>query len=128
MKPAGEIGGLSLDSCPVRFDDRRADAMTQANTEELTFEQAFEQLDQIVRALEDGDVGLEQALAQYELGVGLLKRCYGRLQDAEQRIRVLIGLDGEGNSVSAPFEHAATAENSGAEPKRKREADPEVLF
>jgi exodeoxyribonuclease VII small subunit len=104
--------------------------MTQANMEELTFEQAFQQLDQIVRALEEGEVGLEQALAQYELGVGLLKRCYARLQDAEQRIRVLMGLDEDGNSVSAPFEHAATAKNSEAEPKqkRKREADPEVLF
>jgi len=104
--------------------------MTQSISDELTFEQAFQELDRIVRELEDGEIGLEQALGQYEIGVGLLKRCYARLQEAEQRIRTLTGVDADGKPITAPFEHSATADNSAGDSKRKRkkEADPEVLF
>jgi exodeoxyribonuclease VII small subunit len=108
-------------------------AMTQITAGELTFEQAFQQLDRIVRELEDGEIGLEQALGQYEVGVGLLKRCYSRLQEAEQRIRILTGIDAEGKPVTAPFEHSATVNNvdsaaADPKPKRKKEVEPEVLF
>jgi exodeoxyribonuclease VII small subunit len=104
--------------------------MTQIPLDELTFEQALQQLDRIVRDLEDGQLGLEQALEQYEIGVGLLKRCYARLQNAEQRIRLLTGIDAEGNPVSSPFEHSATvdAPEAGSKRARKKGPDPEVLF
>ena len=55
----------------------------------LTFEEALGELDQIVRDLEDGNVSLEESLARYEQGVGLLKRCYTQLREAEQKIRDL---------------------------------------
>ena len=51
------------------------------------FEQALAELERILRDLEDGTTSLEDALARYERGVGLLKQCYAQLRDAEQRIR-----------------------------------------
>lgn len=42
----------------------------------LTFEEALERLETIVQQLEDGELGLDGALAAYEEGVGHLKRCY----------------------------------------------------
>jgi exodeoxyribonuclease VII small subunit len=95
-----------------------------------TFEQALAELDQIVRDLEDGQLGLEDALARYEAGVGLLKRCYTRLQHAEQRILVLTGVNAEGQPLTQPFEHAATADSTKPEAKRKRKKndEPEILF
>jgi exodeoxyribonuclease VII small subunit len=77
---------------------------------DLTFEQALAELDRIVRELEDGKVGLEDSLARYEQGVSLLKKCYGQLRAAELRIQELVGIDEQGNPITRPFEHAASAE------------------
>ena len=80
-----------------------------ANTEP-TFEQSIADLEQIVRDLEDGQTGLEEALARYEAGIALLRRCYGQLKNAEQRIVLLAGVDGDGKPITRPFEHAASAD------------------
>ncbi len=72
------------------------------------FEQALVELEAIVRALEEGDVGLAEALARYEQGVGLLKQCYALLERAERRIELLCGQDAEGNPVTEPFDDEAT--------------------
>jgi exodeoxyribonuclease VII small subunit len=81
-----------------------------------SFEAAVAELEQILRALEDGSTSLEEGLARYERGVALLKLCYGQLQAAEQRISILAGLDGDGKPVLEPFDHAAS---DGAEEKRR---------
>jgi exodeoxyribonuclease VII small subunit len=83
--------------------------MAKSKTEDPTFEQALEQLDAAVRDLEDGKLGLEESLARYEQGVGLLKRCYAQLQHAEQRILELTGVDDNGQPMLRPFGHSATA-------------------
>jgi exodeoxyribonuclease VII small subunit len=97
---------------------------------DLTFDQSLAELDRVVRDLEDGQLGLEDALARYEVGVGLLKRCYTQLREAEQRILLLTGVDAEGQPITQPFPHAATAEANKGEVKRRRkkEEEPEVLF
>jgi exodeoxyribonuclease VII small subunit len=84
--------------------------MSDTSQEAVPFEQALEQLEQIVRALEEGDTGLEQSLAHYEQGVGLLKQCYAHLRQAEQRIQTLTGETVDGQPVAKKFEHAATLE------------------
>ncbi len=93
--------------------------MNDSPGDNLTFEQALAELERVVRELEDGQVGLEDALGRYELGVGLLKRCYAQLRQAEQRILLLTGVDADGRPVPQPFEHTATAE-AGKPEGRKR--------
>jgi exodeoxyribonuclease VII small subunit len=83
-----------------------------------TFEQALADLERIVRELEDGKIGLEESLARYEQGVGLLKRCYGQLRQAEQKIVELTGQDGDGNPLTKPFDHSASI-GSEKEPKKR---------
>ena len=75
-----------------------------------TFEEAMAGLEEIVRALEAGDVSLEDALARYESGVGLLKHCYAQLRQAEQRILLLSGEDADGRPATQPFEHTSSAD------------------
>jgi exodeoxyribonuclease VII small subunit len=77
---------------------------------ELTFEQALAELEQIVRRLEEGNVGLSESLAQYEQGVKRLKECYGLLERAERRIELLERVDADGEAVTRPFDHEATIE------------------
>jgi exodeoxyribonuclease VII small subunit len=98
-------------------------AMSDSPLDNLSFEQALTRLEEIVRELEDGQTGLEEALARYETGVGLLKRCYGQLREAEQRILHLTGLDAEGRPVLQPFEHMATAEVDKPVAKRRRKSE-----
>lgn len=58
--------------------------------EDMTFKEASIELEQIVRALEAGDLELEDALARYSRGVELLKSLRERLTNAEQKVQVLI--------------------------------------
>lgn len=103
--------------------------MNDSPIENLTFEQSLAELERIVRELEDGQTGLEEALARYETGVGLLKRCYNQLSQAEQRILLLTGQDEEGRPVTQPFEHAATAEaKADCKRPRRRAGEAEKLF
>lgn len=104
--------------------------MSQSPTEELSFEQSLAELDRVVRDLEDGQLGLEDALARYEAGVGLLKRCYGQLRQAEQRILLVTGTDADGRPLIQPFDHTATADaaNVPGKRRRKKNGDPEILF
>jgi exodeoxyribonuclease VII small subunit len=94
--------------------------MSDSPLDHLTFEQALADLEKIVRELEDGQTSLEEALARYEIGVGLLKRCYGQLRDAEQRILQLTGLDAEGRPLLHPFTHEATEAANTEQMRRKQ--------
>jgi exodeoxyribonuclease VII small subunit len=58
-------------------------------TDPTDFEQALNELDTIVRSLEQGDQPLEQSLALFERGVTLSRFCHEKLTDAEKRIQVL---------------------------------------
>ncbi len=83
--------------------------MHETAPDNLTFEQSLLELERVVRELEDGQVGLEVALAHYEQGVRLVKRCYGQLRKAEQRILELTGVDEGNQPILSRFEHEATA-------------------
>ena len=68
-----------------------------------TFESALADLEQVVHDLEDGQIGLEAALARYETGVKLLRHCYSLLSQAEQRIQMVSGVDANGQPVLKPI-------------------------
>ena len=64
--------------------------------EELSFGAALAELEQIVRALESGQIELEDGLARYERGVSLLRACQEKLSQAKQKVTMLIGeLEGD---------------------------------
>ena len=88
-------------------------------TPPLRFEAALAELEKILRELEDGTTSLDDALARYERGVGIVKACYGQLRDAEQRIRQLTGVGDDGTPEFKAFDHSATAE-----PPRRRPKPP----
>jgi exodeoxyribonuclease VII small subunit len=93
--------------------------MSEHPDETPSFEDSLALLDQIVRDLEDGKLGLEESLGRYEQGVGLLKVCYAQLEQAEKRIMVLTGIDSDGRPLTQPFDHAPTFEHTKEEPKRR---------
>jgi len=62
----------------------------------LSFERAIEELESIVKRLEDGKVPLEESVAIYERGEALKRRCEDLLKQAEARVQK-ITLDANGN-------------------------------
>ena len=69
----------------------------------LTFEEAFERLEQAVGALDTGDLSLDEALAHFEEGMKLARYCGRLLDNAELRVQQLLA-DSAGNLTLAPFE------------------------
>ncbi|HLW05536.1 MAG TPA: exodeoxyribonuclease VII small subunit [Azoarcus sp.] len=65
--------------------------MTKPTASPASFERAITELEDIVRAMETGEITLEQALDHYQRGVGLLRYCQDTLRNAEQRVRQLEG-------------------------------------
>jgi exodeoxyribonuclease VII small subunit len=59
---------------------------THADVKKLTFERAIEELETIVKRLEDGKVPLEESVAIYERGEALKRRCDELLRQAEARV------------------------------------------
>jgi exodeoxyribonuclease VII small subunit len=57
--------------------------------ENLSFEQAFEELGTTVQRLEAGDLALEEAIALYERGMRLAQRCSDALDAAELQVQEL---------------------------------------
>ena len=54
---------------------------------DLSYEEAYHQLEQILQALENGDLPLEESLKLYELGAALAAYCARKLDEAELRVR-----------------------------------------
>ncbi len=71
------------------------------------FEAAIAELETIVKALEEGDLQLEQSLALYERGVQLSRFCHARLEEAERRIEILTD---RGELKAAPSALSATGD------------------
>jgi exodeoxyribonuclease VII small subunit len=76
--------------------------MAQPPTE-IPFETALDQLETIVRKLEEGELPLDESLRMFEEGVRLARLCSGKLDAAERKIEVLMRSD-EGRVETAPFE------------------------
>lgn len=62
----------------------------------LSFEDAMKQLEEVVRALESGNVELEKSIALYEKGASLKAHCEAKLKEAEEKVaKITLGPDGK---------------------------------
>ena len=64
--------------------------MPKKNEAPASFETALTELESIVTRLESGDLPLEDALNQFERGVQLARQGQSKLQQAEQRVQILL--------------------------------------
>ena len=75
------------------------------NSNNQTFEQSMIRLEQIVRAMEKGDVELEESLKMFQEGTELIRRCGKLLDEAELQVKkIMTAPDG------SPVEEAFTDE------------------
>lgn len=65
------------------------------------FEDSLEELEQLVEQMEQGDLSLEESLKSFERGVKLTSTCQKALQEAEQKVQIL--LEKNGKQTLEPF-------------------------
>jgi exodeoxyribonuclease VII small subunit len=80
---------------PPNNQNNAAD-QSNGDVTQLSFERAIEELESIVKRLEDGRVPLEESVTIYERGEALKRRCEDLLRQAEARVQK-ITLDAAGN-------------------------------
>ncbi|MEJ2646022.1 MAG: exodeoxyribonuclease VII small subunit [Gammaproteobacteria bacterium] len=66
------------------------------------FENALKELEGLVEQMEKGDLSLEESLRHFERGIQLTRTCQQALQEAEQKVEILLSQDGQ--QVVAPFD------------------------
>lgn len=89
---------------------------------EPKFEKDLEKLEEIVAALEEGELPLDEALKRFEEGIKLAKRCEKALGDAEKKIEILTK-NAEGGLDAQPFDEENPEGETG--PKIRKSKKPE---
>ncbi|MEC7815463.1 MAG: exodeoxyribonuclease VII small subunit [Pseudomonadota bacterium] len=75
---------------------------TKSTTSIADFEKSLDELEKLVRDLEQGELSLEQSLAAFERGVKLTRECQTALKSAEQRVEQLVQ-SSDGSLETRPF-------------------------
>ena len=74
------------------------------NPDNKSFEENMHRLEQIVRAMERGDVALEESLKLFQEGTELVRCCGKLLDDAELQVKKVM-TDAAGNPIEEKFNH-----------------------
>lgn len=69
-----------------------------------SFEERIERLEGIVEQLEEGEAPLEQSLLLFEEGIQLAKACQTQLEEAKERVQVLLEAAEDGTVVTGPVQ------------------------
>ena len=80
-----------------------------------TFEDALQELEQILSGIENGQVGLEESLVKYERGTFLIQHCRGVLGAAERQVELLSRAPDGGLSVAPLAQPASPADETSPE-------------
>lgn len=72
-------------------------------TKTINLEKSIDDLEKLVEELESGDLPLEKAMKKFEDGIKLTRRCQAALQEAEQKVEVLVQSAG-GEEALKPFD------------------------
>lgn len=69
--------------------------MSKKQPKSFDFEKSLENLEELVSAMEEGELSLEESLQAFEKGIKLTRECQAALKNAEQKVQVLINENGD---------------------------------
>lgn len=101
---------------------KRTQSSTDNTLESVKFEDAIEQIEQVIDKIESGQAGLEESLAAYERATKLIGRCRSILDVAQKRITQLTQ-DADGRLVQSDGEDGQEQEPDDSQTRRR----PDVL-
>ena len=70
----------------------------------MDFEKKLEKLEKIVDKMESGELSLDSSLKSFEEVVQLSRECHKQLDEAEQKVKVLLNIDDDGNMETKDFD------------------------
>ena len=73
--------------------------MTKKKQATFDFEQALENLEELVSSMEDGELTLEESLPAFEKGIKLTRECQSALKNAEQKVQLLLNENGDTEEI-----------------------------
>lgn len=71
---------------------------------DMQFEDALKNLEQAVERLESGELSLDDALTVFETGVTMSRLCSKKLEEAEQKVELLLGVSEDGVAQTSLFD------------------------
>lgn len=69
--------------------------MAKRKSKTIDFEEALNELEDLVERMEQGESSLEDSLKDFERGIELTRNCQNALVEAEQKVQILLKKDGE---------------------------------
>lgn len=69
--------------------------MSKKQPTSFDFEKSLENLEELVTAMEEGELSLEESLQAFEKGIKLTRECQSALKNAEQKVQILINENGD---------------------------------
>jgi exodeoxyribonuclease VII small subunit len=69
----------------------------------MDFEKNLKRLEEIVGNLEDGELQLEESLKLFEEGVKISRACNSKLNEAEEKVKLLLSVNPDGTEVTKEF-------------------------
>lgn len=69
----------------------------------MEFEKKLGRLEEIVQKMEKGEIALEESLMLFEEGIKLSRECHSRLNEAEAKVKKLVGMDINGVPITEDF-------------------------
>ncbi len=76
--------------------------MAAKKTKSFNFEEALEELEELVTSMEEGELSLEESLQAFEKGIKLTRECQTALKKAEQKVQVLLDESGSTEDLDLP--------------------------
>lgn len=73
---------------------KKAVSKKSSQNKALDFESAIHELETLVERMEQGESSLEESLADFERGVALFRQCQKALDEAEQKVQILMKKSG----------------------------------
>ena len=72
----------------------------------MDFEKKLDRLEEIVEKMESGELSLEESLKNFEEGVKISKECHQQINEAEQKVKVLLNISEDGSEETKDFQDA----------------------
>lgn len=70
----------------------------------MDFEKKLNRLEEIVTKMESGDLSLEESLKLFEEGIKNSRECHKQLTEAEEKVKLLLGVDASGQAETEDFD------------------------
>lgn len=100
----------------------------QDDAKSLNFEAQYKALSECVSALESGQLSLDDSLASYQRGIGLVQTCRTILARAQSRVEKLTAVDAAGDTVTEPLHLDVETPEAMKPSAKKRAATKDEFF